>query len=187
MSRTRHRLHPWCSILAIVPLLAITPQLHAQSIPLTLPQMVRSAGSIFLGSVSSVRGDVDRDGDNVTITTFRIEQSVRGSAERTLTIRQFGGIANGLDTRISDVRYFQPGERVIVLLYPPSEIGFTSPIGMSQGAFDVIPVDRVSGIDARLLQGCESLALGRGIHADRPVGVSEFLALLGDLAAEGSR
>src|SRR4051812_20205294 len=117
---------------AVVMVLAIVivsrAPLASQVRPLGLREMVASAGSIFIGTVATARGGTDEHGDIVTYTTFTIEEPIYGVAAKAITVKQLGGEAGGMVTRLEHMRYFQPGERVLVIFYPVSSLGFTSPI-----------------------------------------------------------
>lgn len=145
------------SVLSALLLLLLLPLAHsilyAQSQALTLRDMVTAAGRIFVGTVIQTRGGVDDRGDIVTWTTFRVEQNLLGAAASTVTIKQFGGEARGLSTRIPHMRYFTAGEHLVVMLYPESELGFTSPIGMGQGVWQVAKNGNVGGLTPQALQG----------------------------------
>lgn len=122
-----------------------------------LSEMVESSGMIFSGHVLSVEGTTDERGDIVTRTTFRVEKPIRGVMPGNVTITQYGGVTESGSMVLAHMRYFTEGERVMVLLYPPSELGLTSPIGMGQGAFSVDPENRVLGLGGHLFEGLDQL------------------------------
>ena len=105
---------------------------HAQTarVP-SLHQLGASAGYIFSGTVLAVeRVPAVHSNEVETIRiTFRVEEGVRGVRSRqTLTIREWAGLWS------SGERY-RPGERVVLMLYPPSPVGLTSPVGGGMGKF----------------------------------------------------
>lgn len=112
---------------------------------------------IFSGTVTEVRGGLDERGDIVTWTTFRVEIPVRGVMPGSVTIKQFGGKTEKGMMYLEHMRYFVEGEQVLVMLYPASELGFTSPIGMGQGAWKVSDDGNVQGIGADLLKDLNGL------------------------------
>ncbi len=96
-----------------------------------LQQLVRAAGIIFSGRVTSVgRGDsISRPNAAATTVTFQVERAMRGaSAGESLTIREWAGLW-------SRGERYHVGERVLLLLYSPSKLGFTSPVAGSLGRF----------------------------------------------------
>jgi hypothetical protein len=106
---------------------------------LGLAQVVSPAGLIFSGQVTSVSRSNPSSGERTgsTAITFRVEQAIRGvSAGQELTIHEWAGLwANGERYRV--------GERVMLFLFPPSKLGFTSPVAGPQGRFDI---DRYGGV-----------------------------------------
>lgn len=104
----------------------------------------RSAGYIFDGTVVSVEpvAPVDTSGVAAVQITFRVEQAFRGARfGQVLAIREWAGLWT------SGERY-RPGERLLLFLYRPSKLGFTSPVGGPLGRFTVD-----SGGNALLISG----------------------------------
>lgn len=101
--------------------------------------LTRGAGTIFSGTVTSVRRlAATKPNELETIEiSFRVEQAVRGAQRgQALTIREWAGLwATG--------ESYRPGERVFLFLYPRSRLGLTSPVGGSQGRFAVDVQGRV--------------------------------------------
>lgn len=96
---------------------------------LVFQQFVHSAGIIFSGRVTSVGGiaSPSRPGHGCTAVTFQVEHAMRGVAPgRDLTIHEWAGLwARGERYRV--------GERVLLFLYAPSKLGFTSPVAGTLG------------------------------------------------------
>lgn len=103
------------------------------------PQLARAAGTIFSGTVTAIErrpAKPTRAVETVAIT-FRVENAIRGAtAGDTLTFSEWIGLWS------SGQRY-RVGERVMLLLYPPSRLGLTSCAGGELGRFDVDPAGRV--------------------------------------------
>ncbi len=128
---------PLLALLALLLALPAAMPASAQVRVLPFQEMVASAGMIFIGTVSDVRGGTDEHGDIVTYTTFRVEQPIRGVSGSTITVKQLGGQAGGQGVKIAHMRYFAAGEKVLVMFYPVSDLGFTSPVGLNQGVWSV--------------------------------------------------
>ena len=97
----------------------------------SLHQMAASAGYIFAGTVTSVeRVPATHSNEIETIrVTFRVDEGVRGVQPRQmLTIREWAGLWNAGE-------HYRPGEHVVLMLYPPSHVGLTSPVGGALGKF----------------------------------------------------
>jgi hypothetical protein len=162
----------------------------AQVRSLGLQEIVQSASSSFVGEVTGVRYGLDQNKDVVTYTTFKVDERVLGSVGSSVTIKQLGGIMNGLDTRLEHIRYFHKGEKVLVSVYPNSTMGFSNPVGLNQGVWSVSKKGDVMAIPATQLRGLESVLPQNGIpaasaHASTPVNLSvkNFTALMKSLAA----
>ena len=135
-----------------------TPLLMSQVREVDLKEMIASSGIIFSGVVTEVEGTLDENEEVVTYTTFRVEVPIRGVTPGSLKIKQLGGVTDKGTTILAHMRYFTEGERVLVMLYPPSELGFTSPIGMGQGAWSVSDDNNVLGVSGSSLSSLSSLA-----------------------------
>lgn len=169
-----------CSIASIIPT-------QAQVRTIELREMVRSAETIFAGRVTEVKGGLDEHGDIVTYTTFSVENNVKGATSMTITIKQFGGRWNGRTLLIPHLRYFQKGERVMVMLYPVSDLGFTSPVGLSQAVWTVKD-DKVTGITAASLQQIPALLKKHKIAVTTTtvaMPIATFSALVRDIQKGG--
>lgn len=102
-------------------------------------QVTQKAGIIFVGRVVSVRR-IPSTGTNSVDTvqvSFQVEQGVRGvRSGQTLAIQEWSGLWVGSER-------YRAGERMLLVLYPPSKLGLTSPVGGADGRF---VVDKDAGI-----------------------------------------
>lgn len=123
------------------------PISHPPRLPVTspgtigLPQIVRAAGAIFSGTVSSIASHTAslRHGQAVATVaiTFHVERAIRGPIPGSdITISQWTGAWS------SGQRY-RVGDRVLLFVYPPSRLGLTSSVGGAIGRFHVDPLGRV--------------------------------------------
>ena len=108
--------------------------------PVSLPRMAASAETIFQGK--AISNEVRRDptsGQVVTLTTFEVIEVIKGDPGTTYTIKQIGGELPGAKVRqvIHGVPRFAIGRDYVVFLPKASRLGFSSPIGLSQGKFDI--------------------------------------------------
>jgi hypothetical protein len=116
----------------------LPPRLPVSPGTITSPQMMKAAGIIFSGRVTSVgHAAPTGEGTGSTVVTFQVEHAVRGtSSGQSLTIREWSGLwARGERYRV--------GENVLLFLYPPSKLGLTSPVGGALGRFPIDPRGRV--------------------------------------------
>jgi len=98
-----------------------------------LSPLMRAAGTIFSGQVTSVRMVPAQAGAVACVEIrFRVSHGFRGvHAGQELVIREWEGLwARGPHYRV--------GERLMLFLYPPGASGLTSPVG---GASGRLPVD----------------------------------------------
>lgn len=110
-----------------------------------LPRWTKSSGYIFSGTVLSVEHITAEGATGIAATqiTFQVENAVRGARDgQKLKIKEWAGLWQ------SGERY-RPGERVALFLYPPSKLGFTSPVGGRSGRFRVDSSSRVMVEPAR--------------------------------------
>jgi hypothetical protein len=117
--------------------LTLSPRLPVSPGTLTSPQIVKAAGIIFSGRVTSVSRAPTGGGVASTVVTFQVEHAIRGTLPgQSLTIREWSGLwARGERYRV--------GENVLLLLYPPSKLGLTSPVAGVLGRFPMDPQGRV--------------------------------------------
>lgn len=108
--------------------------------PVSFQTIVNKSGTIVHGIVLKVETGKDpATGLICTWTTLRILEQLKGDGDsRTLTFKQLGGVdrENGISW-FSDTPVLIPGQEMLLCLYPKSVLGFTSPIGISQGVFFV--------------------------------------------------
>ncbi len=135
----------------IIPRLFIAPILLISSLwvanaaattvlPVPLHQMAAAADMIFHGRVISNEVRLDPvTGKVATFTQFEIIESIKGTTGKTHTIKQIGGRLP--DSRaylaVHGVPQFRAGDAYVVFLPKASSLGFSSPIGLSQGKFDI--------------------------------------------------
>src|SRR6266568_4925315 len=123
----------------------------------SLRQMTRDSGYIFAGKVTGIERVADSltaDVSTVRIT-FQVEQGIRGvRTGQTLVIREWVGLWE------QGERY-RLGERVLLLLYRPSQLGLTSPVAGPWVVLQLIGTGK-STCDPSRLCPCHS-AIGRGV------------------------
>lgn len=101
-------------------------------------QLVRAAGIIFSGRVTSVgRTSSSSRRQASTAVTFKVERALRGASPgQSLTIHEWAGLWT------SGERY-HVGEHVLLFLYSPSKLGLTSPVAGALGKFGVDSQGRI--------------------------------------------
>ena len=97
------------------------------------PVLVKAAGTIFSGTVTSIerRPATPAHAIETVAITFQVQQSIRGVVPgEDFTLLQWMGLWS------SGQRY-RVGERVLLFLYPASKLGLTSCVGSETGRFAI--------------------------------------------------
>jgi hypothetical protein len=91
-------------------------------------KMVRTAGMVFSGTVLGVEALPAKDQPLPAIhVQLRVDHPIAGvEAGQVLTIQEWAGAW-------SMHRPMHPGQHILLLLYPPSSLGFTSPVSGARG------------------------------------------------------
>ena len=134
--------------------------------PRNLAELTDRAATIVLGRIiySRVEPHPQYHNLNTVVVTMSVEEVLKGTPGRTLTYRQF--IWDPRDP--ADHAGYVSGKEVLVFLNPVTSAGFTSPVGLSQGRFEVLRSSRgepmaVNGVGNKgLLRGMEALTTAPG-------------------------
>lgn len=114
---------------------------------------VRAAGMVFAGTLLSVEASKQSPVLPVVQLKFRVDRAIAGvRAGQVLTIREWTG---AVSTRPA----VRPGQHVLLLLYPPSWLGLTSPVGGISGQ---IVLDANGQIHRHPTAAARSLRSGAG-------------------------
>lgn len=103
--------------------------------------LTQSAGIIFRGTVISVeRVAPTRQNQLESMQIcFRVAENLRGTKTgSTLCIREWAGLWTSRDR-------YRPGQQLGLFLYPPSQLGLTSPVGGNEGCFEIEQSRPLSG------------------------------------------
>ena len=110
-----------------------------ESMPVVVKQMnlddiTASAQYIFAGRCLSSESRYDPDtGREVFFVKFSVAQMIKGEEVDEITFKM-----SKVAVDIGSVPTFTSGDEVILFLYGRSDVGFTSPVGLAQGAFSVL-------------------------------------------------
>jgi hypothetical protein len=137
---------PAFGIMVVAILVGSVPLFAQRAVPMNLEKLIADAGMIFSGRVVEVRTGVRDPQTNLAVTyvTFEVSESFYGVQGSTITIKQFGGEAEGILSTPAGMPRYTVGEEVLMMFYGPSKLGMQSPVGMEQGKF-LIKRDRTSG------------------------------------------
>jgi len=134
--------------------------------PVNLPEMVERSNRIFVGRAVDEWTGRDERGLPATVTTFEVSRTLRGGPLSSVKVKQLGVTSvqpDGLATWIEGLPRYRRGAEYLLFLAPDSRIGFTSPVGAFQGAFEIRTADR--GRKAAL-NGLNNANLLRGVGAE---------------------
>lgn len=125
----------------LLTLMLAIPHSHATSlIPQTLEQLSQKAEIIFYARATKNTTAFDKTSSQVvTYTDFEIIENVKGKAVTTYQIKQIGGQLEGSPYKlvIHGVPEFTVGNEYVLFLPQVSKLGFASPLGLSQGTYEV--------------------------------------------------
>lgn len=145
--------------------------------PMSLDQITAEAARIVHGTVTEIRSDRDESGLPATWVTIEVARTLKGRAAPRFTFKQVGlsePLPDGTMTRIPGMPRYTVGEEVVLFLRGDSARGFTSPVGLGQGAY------RVSRGRGRPEVKSD---LGAGGGPGGKVSLDDFLSAVSTLAA----
>ena len=107
---------------------------------LSLDQLAGRAATIVVSTVTSRRAEWEHYGESrliITKVTIEVEQTLKGSAPRTLVVEVLGGTIGDQTLHVSHVPEFKVGDRDVLFLNSATHAA--SPlVGSDQGRFRVI-------------------------------------------------
>jgi len=138
------RLSPQWVVATIIAFSTIS--LEATSLKVVnLEDLVGHSQRIFSAVCQNVSSGLDENNLPYTRYSFRVTDSIHGVAnQQVVVIKQFGSsepiqLDNGVTrvSRIEGMPRYTPGQEYLLFLNQESRLGFSSPIGLIQGAFRV--------------------------------------------------
>lgn len=117
-------------------------------IPPSFYELVAEAELIFQGTVTDVKSEWVGDGGQrhiVSYVTLRVEESMKGNAGATCTLRMLGGTVGDETMAVSDSPKFQVGDRDILFI-EHNGTQFIPLVGIMHGRFRV-QQDKATGAD----------------------------------------
>ncbi len=126
------------ALATVLALLAPGASQAASVTPIPFNGLVDGAAVVFQGRCLENRSEVDAaTGMVVTLTTFEVQDVLKGAAGERHVIKQLGGRVGDVVRRVEGIPSFEPGQSYVVFLYGVSAAGFSSPVGLSQGRFEI--------------------------------------------------
>ena len=127
-------------VACVIALVAAGSAVAATVRPLLLDEIIDSAAVAFQGTCTANRVELDTATKFiVTYTTFEVRDVIKGDVSATHVIKQIGGTFPDGESGmiVQGVPKFIVGEEYVVFLAGVSSLGFSSPVGLSQGRFAV--------------------------------------------------
>lgn len=142
MHRTAGQPNRLAISLAAVALVAGTAApLHATMVKrVPLESITREASRVVHATVAEVRSGRDESGLPATWITLDVARTLKGRSTVRMTIKQYGvaePLPDGTITRVAGLPRYAVGEEIVLFLRGESRRGFTSPVGLGQGAYRV--------------------------------------------------
>jgi hypothetical protein len=109
---------------------------QASTVPVDLPQLVRSAQTIVRGRVTAAKVEPHPQFSNLRtiVITLAVTRQLKGQAVSTLAFREFLWDARD----VSFFATYKASGEILLFLNPVSPYGLTSPVGLNQGRFRVL-------------------------------------------------
>lgn len=115
------------------------PAFAQRSKPMNIEDLVKKSEVIIHGIVEKVESGKDaQSGLLVTYITINVYENFQGAQSSKYTFKQYGGKADGHLYFPAGSPRFTENEEVVLMLYPQSQKGMQSPVGMEQGKFSVV-------------------------------------------------
>lgn len=108
-------------------------------VPRSFDELVARSDTAFKGTVTTVSPQWTGTGAErhiVTFVTFRVEETYKGDAAGTRTLRFFGGTVDGVTMEVPEVPRFAPGQVAVLFETGNGQI-FCPLVGVHQGRFHV--------------------------------------------------
>ncbi len=129
--------------LGVILLLMTIPSGATSLKVMNLEDLVEHSQRIFSAVCQSVSSGLDENNLPYTRYSFLVTESIHGVAnQQVVVIKQFGlaepiQLDNGVTrvSRIEGMPRYLPGQEYLLFLNQESRLGFSSPIGLTQGAF----------------------------------------------------
>ena len=155
-------------------------------------EMVKLADRVFWGTCLQMKTEQDEaSGLWVTAYTFEVREGIKGvSAGETIVFRQISPGQKGFG--IPGLPQYHEGQQALLFLHANSRIGLTSPVGLSQGVFQIQKIQDYLAVSNSLSNRnlahnvSAELALGSGLtdqeqgalEKANPIPITRFLSLV---------
>src|SRR5438128_2736057 len=132
--RAKNFLQLLCAMVLTLPLPATT------IVPMSVEKLTKASTNVVVAQATDSWTEWNADHTLIfTITRFNVSQSLKGSADQTVTVRQMGGRAEHFEQKVAGVRRWAAGDQTVLFLRP-SEAGdgAMAVTGLMQGDFRIV-------------------------------------------------
>jgi hypothetical protein len=138
-------------------LLACTQLFSTTIVPMSVERLTRASTNVVLAKATDSWTEWNADHSLIyTVTRFRVERSIKGTAPQELVVKQMGGQSGAYQQKVAGVRHFRSGERSVLFVHPSqSNDGRYVVTGLMQGNFavksaasDPVVTNGVEGVEA---------------------------------------
>ena len=145
-----------------------TPARASIVLPITLDEIISSSAIAFQGNIIEYKTESEPQtgaGFIVCYTTFKVQEVLKGAVGATYTMKESMPLCD--QTQHPGVTKLVDGKSKIYFLTGASGSGFSSPVGLGQGVFNIIQ-------DAAVLNDFSPPASERYIISPTPVGLEHI-------------
>jgi hypothetical protein len=163
--------------LALSATLAFSNARGTTVIPPTFDELVGQAELIFQGTVSEVKSQWIGEGAQrhiVSYVTVQVEDSIKGDAGQSYTLRMLGGTVGEETMEVSDSPKFQVGDREVLFVQNNGK-QFIPLVGIMHGRFHV-EQDNTTGANMVLTNSGSTLTNLQNLGRDESAGASKSAA-----------
>jgi len=130
--------------------------------PMTVEQMTKVASSVVEAHALNSWSAWNAQHTIIyTYTRLQVTNTLKGSPQSYILVKQIGGTADGYAQHVAGVRYLQPGEDAVLFLYQNNaEPGTDVVVGLMQGQFRATRNKSGQTLVSNGVPGAEALQFG---------------------------
>jgi hypothetical protein len=143
---------------ALLCLLLACGQLFSTTIvPMSVERLTRASTNVVLAKATDSWTEWNPEHSLIyTVTRFRVERSIKGTAQQEIVVKQIGGQSGAYQQKVAGVRHFQSGERSVLFVHPSeSKDGRYVVTGLMQGNF-LVKTEAADPVVTNGIEGVES-------------------------------
>lgn len=135
--------------------------------PMNLEEITKAAGKIFTGVCTDIE-EIENDSEaNLPVIKykFKITENIKGVREKEeIAFKQWQPTVKGTG--------YEMGKKYILFLYPESDRGLTSPVGLSQGLFKIEKKGFIN-VKEVVKNGVSNRGLNRNLRTQKKISIEK--------------